>query len=211
MPIQLCPKRSWRPRRASTAIPSMSHRPRSVRPVREVSQIQHRSGPRVQLVSLCGLVAAAFFGATFVGCGDDGGPQPEPRFEVNVSFPSTPEDGLPATLCGTFSMPTATSTGLPGILLIAGPDPVNRNGSAAGVDYFEQPLDTLDSTLDGRLSYSPPIDVFKAIADDLTDAGFAVLRFDNRTFLSQNGSSCGPNPGSGTFTTYAQDFVTDSG
>src|SRR5262245_9259055 len=197
MRIRLCPRPSWRPRRASTGMPSMSRRPRSVRRVREASQIRHRSGPRVQLVSLCGLLASIIIGSEFVGCGGDGGPQPEPRFEVNVSFPSTPENGLPATICGTFSMPTATSTGLAGILLIPGTEPINRNGGTAGVAYFEQPLDTLDSTLDGRLSYSPPIDVFKAIADDLTDAGYAVLRFDNRTWLATNGSSCGPNPGSG--------------
>lgn len=190
-------------------MPSMFRRPRSVRRVRESFGTQQAFRRNARRASLNG-IAAACLSVLIVGCGGDGGPTPPPRFEVNVSFDSQPQLGLPATLCGTFSAPSETSRGLPGVLLIGGSDPLNREGATTGVPYFEQPLDNLDSTLDGRLSYSPSIDVFTAMAHDLTDAGFAVLRYDNRSWLSTHGSSCGPNPGSGTFTTYAQDFVIDS-
>jgi pimeloyl-ACP methyl ester carboxylesterase len=144
-------------------------------------------------------------------CGG-GGDQPKPTVvEVDVKFDSVvPVGHLPATLCGTLSTPAENAQGLTGVVLLPGTEAFPRSGTVASVALLEQGLDGLDGTLDGRLALSSPVEVFRDLAQFLAERRFAVLRYDNRTWLVQNGSTCAANPGSGPYTTYADDFLSDS-
>jgi uncharacterized protein len=52
--------------------------------------------------------------------------------------------------------------------------------------------------------------VFRDLAHELSRQGFAVLRYDNRTWLNRNGSPCGETPMSGQFTTFSSTYYHDA-
>jgi pimeloyl-ACP methyl ester carboxylesterase len=167
-----------------------------------------RSRSSLRCGSLAFFAAALLFGLQ-AGCGGDDCCNDE-IVELDVAFDSTPPEGVPATLCGTLTLPGDTSGPLPGVVLLPGPEPMSRNGSIAAVPLFDRQRDALDGALDGRLAFSPAADTFRDIARFLAAKGYAVLRYDSRTWLAQQGSTCGQPPASGPFTTYHSDFLADS-
>jgi pimeloyl-ACP methyl ester carboxylesterase len=158
----------------------------------------HRSRP----LALLALLLAA--------CGGGEEPPGPTVVELAAQFDSTPPLGLPATLCGTLSLPAEGAQGLTGVVLLPGTEALDRSGAVGSVPMLEPGPDGLDGTPDGRLALSPPVRVFRDIARFLAERRIAVLCYDNRTWLAQRGSPCGLNPGSGPFTTYAEDFLSDS-
>ena len=103
-------------------------------------------------------------------------------------------DGL--TLGATLSVPDgrAVAGSLPGVLLVAGSGPNDRDEHVVGTD--------------GGAAFSP----LRVIAESLSDAGFAVLRYDQRTCAPANGHpDCTSNLASLDLPTLAiQDFRDDA-
>src|SRR5262245_31559096 len=141
MRIRRCRRRSWRRPRASAGMRSTFRRPRSARLVPSLPHSltsslphslsgwvrSHRSPP-LALLAFAGLVC--WLGA----CGGGGEPPKETVVEVQVSFQSVvPATHLPATLCGTITMPAENALELTGVVLIPGTEELPREGTVSSV------------------------------------------------------------------------------
>jgi dienelactone hydrolase len=119
------------------------------------------------------------------------------------------QPGHSASLCGTLSLPDSPSP-VPGVVLIHGSGDHDRDEVLPGVLALERSTDGIDGRLDGTLTFRQPVAVFRDIAHALTRRGYAVLRYDKRTWLASHGSNCGPTPQIDPFTFSIGDLVADS-
>ena len=89
--------------------------------------------------------------------------------------------GRPASLRGTLSLPAGGHAGVPGVLLLGGSGPIDRNGNQPGM-------------LNGSL---------RKLADGMAQCGIATLRIDKRGIGAS--AAAGPEEEQLTFDTYVAD------
>jgi pimeloyl-ACP methyl ester carboxylesterase len=130
--------------------------------------------------------------------------------EVAVAFSSPGAAAGAATLCGTLALPASPAPGRPGVVLLHGSGPNDRDQPLPATLMHDARFDSLDGALDGLLRLNPPLAVFRGLAQHLASRGYAVLRYDKRSWLAVNGSSCGPRPAVDAFTVTADDFLADA-
>jgi alpha-beta hydrolase superfamily lysophospholipase len=118
-------------------------------------------------LSLIGLLVGLMLLLNVGSAGASSGPAQVPQSETDVSYPGV--NGV--TLAGTLLIPAhRRGERLPGVVIVAGSGPVDRNGNVAGVEQSN---------------------LYEQFAEDLAQHGIASLRYDKRAV---GGSTSYPQP-----------------